>query len=474
MFLPSSTLWSNQHFSKSFLILGAIMTQVYFLSAQPDFRQKKQGAVDRAISDKLADQISVKDFGAKADGVTDDTQAFMAAISGAAGRPVALNGGTYALNLVLTEGKVKINGEGAMLKPFNPERPVITLQPAKYIYDVFIKSVEINGANLQGDGIYITNKGLNNGADFITLEEVVIKFCRYGFNVEGRSIWNKIYNCRMDWNTGGMRVKTGMPCNLWDITASTFNFNRDFGVWIQNDNAALEGFKNFKFQSCNFDGNGEGNTNANAPIYGGYFDGMEMLILDNMYVEGNGKHGEGYGIKLGGILGRGFRIDGGWFGDCKYPIVIEGQKKWGTLSNLMADSRSHGGLHDIILRSDYVNDEPKITLSNCFGRVNVQPNQQGNLPVNGVDWYPDQGSSISMQNRDWLKIFANTKDVKITKIEGISPGRVFGLINYTRANHKVIIDGSMMHDGKSVNIEPNATIRFLADGYPTTGKLRVI
>jgi hypothetical protein len=68
MFLPSSTLWSNQHFSKSFLILGAIMTQVYFLSAQPDFRQKKQGAVDRAISDKLADQISVKDFGAKADG----------------------------------------------------------------------------------------------------------------------------------------------------------------------------------------------------------------------------------------------------------------------------------------------------------------------------------------------------------------------------------------------------------------------
>jgi hypothetical protein len=56
------------------------------------------GAVTRTVEIKLQEYISVKDFGATGDGVTDDSFSIQAAIDSAQGRPVYIPAGTYILD----------------------------------------------------------------------------------------------------------------------------------------------------------------------------------------------------------------------------------------------------------------------------------------------------------------------------------------------------------------------------------------
>lgn len=82
------------------------------------FIQSGTGAVGRTVQDKLRETISVKDFGAVGDGVTNDAGAFSLAFAAAAGKVLTIPAGTYRLDSTPTapNGSITIIGEdGATL-----------------------------------------------------------------------------------------------------------------------------------------------------------------------------------------------------------------------------------------------------------------------------------------------------------------------------------------------------------------------
>jgi hypothetical protein len=73
-------------------------------AASSTFLQNGAGAVIRTVTSKLQDVVHVNDFGAKGDGVTDDSAAFLAALASGAGE-VRADSGAYVVNSVITLAK---------------------------------------------------------------------------------------------------------------------------------------------------------------------------------------------------------------------------------------------------------------------------------------------------------------------------------------------------------------------------------
>jgi hypothetical protein len=77
------------------------------------FIQAGTGAVQRTVESKLQDVVSVKDFGAVGDGVTNDTAAIQAAINACAGKTVYFPDGTYIVDSQITLiSNTHLKGEG--------------------------------------------------------------------------------------------------------------------------------------------------------------------------------------------------------------------------------------------------------------------------------------------------------------------------------------------------------------------------
>ena len=111
--------------------------------------QATSGLATRTLAEILSDGLSVEDFGAAGDGVTDDTQAFVAAL--ASGRPLRLGGRIYVVN-----GPLDISAAAVITGIFNSS--VITRRsitsPAAWISitapEVSISGVIFDGASLAG------------------------------------------------------------------------------------------------------------------------------------------------------------------------------------------------------------------------------------------------------------------------------------------------------------------------------------
>lgn len=153
-------------------------------------------AVTRSLSSKLNDIVSVKDFGAVGDGVTDDTAAIQSCIDANKGKKICITGGTFLVaglvldgtsyddtEIVCIDSELKLKGDaaqstfggawvGLLVRDCNRvmldlkwhgNRDLMT-QTREQIYCVALAgAIDINIQNLsfreiQGDGLYIAQK----------------------------------------------------------------------------------------------------------------------------------------------------------------------------------------------------------------------------------------------------------------------------------------------------------------------------
>jgi hypothetical protein len=220
----------------------------------PKYDQGGTGAVNRPIDEKLAESISVKDFGAIGDGSTNDTAAIQAAINYARdnGYQLVFPNGTYKITSALVtqyDGNFKAtnwNFDGGVIVADFDAASAITItggaQP-QVIQNIVIRpstTYTMTGANYDtaSHGITVTNSvvnlsgtiigfkgyGLNavtSAANSNTSEyTLTIQTCNIGFYASGTNdnfavvqAWLKIYNCAQS----GFYSTATCPLRQWNV-----------------------------------------------------------------------------------------------------------------------------------------------------------------------------------------------------------------------------------------------------------------
>ncbi len=151
------------------------------------FTQSGTGAVARTVESKLRDVVSVKDFGAVGDGVTNDAAAIQAAVNACAGKTIYFPPGTYIVASRITFiSNTHLKGESgqSILKLATQNWPAQTgiLFNASLLVDIELESLRIDG-----------NKG-NIGTNrspliaFFRSQNIKLRNCIFE-NVEGISVF---------------------------------------------------------------------------------------------------------------------------------------------------------------------------------------------------------------------------------------------------------------------------------------------
>ncbi len=127
-------------------------------------------------------QVNVMAYGAKGDGVTDDSAAFNAAIAslGGNGGTIIVPSGKFAINILITQPNVRIEGQsayggnasgssssaGVKFVPYNTALPVIQIgNDSGYVNGVALDNFGINGLGPNGygtTGLYLAGGAIRN------------------------------------------------------------------------------------------------------------------------------------------------------------------------------------------------------------------------------------------------------------------------------------------------------------------------
>ncbi len=140
------------------------------------------GGVAQPVATKLAQTISVKDFGAVGDGTTDDTAAIQAALNSGA-KKVILNSGDYKTTAaIVVPSGVSFVGEGQRVSKIKKSHTGdgITLTNA----------LAYNGLTIGGFSVYAPTGFTQTGTGFkatqivrTTFDDINVSDCAYGFSI---------------------------------------------------------------------------------------------------------------------------------------------------------------------------------------------------------------------------------------------------------------------------------------------------
>jgi hypothetical protein len=250
--------------------------------------------------------LSVKDFGAKGDGVTNDTAAIQAAIDhvyGAGGGTVFFPSGTYLVTSVVRNWTnpitVNLTGEGkrsTILKKFDTSStPILDLSGIASMLEPYseISEMEIDGNNVANvNGIRATNFGR------WVLRNVFIEKCNYALYCRGGLVFD-VYDCTFQANLYGYyceKSTDNVYSNLVTFYGGQFSGNSQWGLYIKQ-----AGGVHIVGTDISFNGT-SGDTGTGGIFYDATMDdevGYAVASIKNAWFEGN----FGNGIKTGAVGG---------------------------------------------------------------------------------------------------------------------------------------------------------------------------
>lgn len=245
------------------------------------------GAVFRTVQSKLRDTVSVTDYGAKGDGVTNDTDSMQAAINYAISSKKALRvpAGTYivsGLDYNTTSSQVSIIGDGSgvtIIRNTLNTSPALTIRGGA-------NQINVSGINFSGNGS-VRSWGSGNGSAgnaltgslptsecavrMIDLVHANFKDCYFTDAVWGADIQGGIVitftSCYAYWNGSvGYRVwksaSSGWP-NVITLRDSHAIENGAVGVYFDDGRQII-------LDGCDIEGNGKNTIQANSLACGLY------------------------------------------------------------------------------------------------------------------------------------------------------------------------------------------------------------
>lgn len=298
------------------------------------------GSVETNVGAKLAQTISVKDFGAVGNGTADDAAAIQAALDVvlADGGEIVFPDGDYAISQPLILKKlvpsnlinVVISGSGRILKRSGfLGNQLFRFEDDYFDEDTFvIKDITIDGVNNTVNGFDWFKSSVAYNADLTDINDVWylksarfnnvnIVNCYYGARVSGN--FNQFSNCTFRANTCGVLLNGASNAHVFSgctfrrgvvgVHVKTFSAsygtvgNSFVGCTIESNSACgviLENSpSNTNFYGCYFEGNGTGTLNPSGYIvtpiptathvysFGSAF-GSNSTVLDNCFYETSG------------------------------------------------------------------------------------------------------------------------------------------------------------------------------------------
>lgn len=249
------------------------------------FKSLLANSIKRTLHDKNNDLVSVKDFGAVGDGVTDDTAAFQAAIDSK--KSLYIPDGIYLISSTLTVtaadslcivgnnfGHVNDQTAGSVIKFTGSASPAIRVQGGAI--GVKVSGLFLDIQDSSSDGFDF------GGAWYLKLQDCVIRNARYGVYLhydtpDYFSGVAELTSCYFAKCANGVKTSK-VDINVVKVDNCTF-FDGVNGVLI-GDSGAASSVRNFIVRDSLF----EANTGYDVGAVAG---GAQQLLVDGNYFEEN-------------------------------------------------------------------------------------------------------------------------------------------------------------------------------------------
>jgi hypothetical protein len=246
------------------------------------FLQDGTNAKPRTYLSKLKDVVSVKDFGAKGDGIADDTAAVHSARDAVGTGVLYFPAGTYKGNFVFGKG-VCVKGAGknkTIFKAQSPASPIIWLTDANtstYFYTSG-ERFTVDGEGTAAVGIEVGTGASLGTVTYGALKDVFVDNCvdniyikdAVGFNIDGVRSYRASATC--------LKILSSNIVTVLNVENSQFTLSGDTGVHLE-DGAIVN------FESCVI----ESNANIGLFVFRSTSSGARQLTFSNCWFEDNAR-----------------------------------------------------------------------------------------------------------------------------------------------------------------------------------------